>query len=165
MAINVSDYIDVESRAAELGCRVPAELALLPRNFDSADSKADLLYDNSADTVRKLLREAGARETPLETDDEEFSTLDNKAFEVIAPVLFVSAMLMTNNPGAVSIATGVMSNFATDLLRGVPGARSVKLDVIVQKPDKTCKKVKYDGPVNGLAELPPVLHEVFHDER
>jgi hypothetical protein len=56
MATNITDYISVHQRAADLGCAVPHGIALLPTNFDSATARADFLQRSEAATVRTLFR-------------------------------------------------------------------------------------------------------------
>jgi hypothetical protein len=40
MAVTVTDYADVEARAAELGLRQPDPLAILPRGFETGATEA-----------------------------------------------------------------------------------------------------------------------------
>src|SRR5215211_1833926 len=80
--VEVEPFINVRGHAAALGCPPPGGLALLPGNFETAGSRADLVHDASALTIRaawssegsKLRREAVARphtraasESPLQT--------------------------------------------------------------------------------------------------
>ena len=164
MTIQVSAYPDVLARARALGCAVPTELAVLPRNFDVAETLADLEYDNLAADIRKLLRQAGVRETPVENPGQDFPVLDLKSFEFVAPVIFVGASLMSNNPNMVAVATGVIGNYATDFFKGLPGIGKTTLNIVLQKPDGTCKRVTYEGPVSGITDLPDVLRGIFHND-
>ena len=53
--IDIAEYTDVARKVAELGCRYPERLALLPINFDSASAVDKLLQASEAATIRKLL--------------------------------------------------------------------------------------------------------------
>lgn len=46
MDIQVSNYIDVEAKALELGYTAPTGLAILPRNFATAVSSSKLIYED-----------------------------------------------------------------------------------------------------------------------
>jgi hypothetical protein len=78
MTVVVSDYVNVARRATELDCEVPGGLALIPRHFDTAVARAELLHESHASTVRKLWRAAGVDETPLEPADQAFPEVSEK---------------------------------------------------------------------------------------
>jgi hypothetical protein len=59
MPLRTVDYIDVAARARELGCRVPVGVALLPGNFATAASAAELRYHEAAPEVRSAWRSVG----------------------------------------------------------------------------------------------------------
>ena len=44
MTVEISTYIDVKKRVTDLGLNLPDSLAILPRNFDAAMSKDELLH-------------------------------------------------------------------------------------------------------------------------
>ena len=62
-------------------------------------------------------------------------------------------------PSSLSLSLNVIANYATDFLRGVSGNPNVKLDIVVEKNDKTCKKISYEGSIDGLKDLPAVIRE------
>jgi hypothetical protein len=45
MTLEISTYIDVKKRVADLGLNQPNSLAILPRNFDATTSKDELLHE------------------------------------------------------------------------------------------------------------------------
>jgi hypothetical protein len=57
LSVNVTEYVDVEARACELGLGMPGALAILPRGFDSSGVEA-LAHESEAATIRKVLRRA-----------------------------------------------------------------------------------------------------------
>lgn len=66
----VREGIDVEGRAAELGLDPPETFALLPLNFASAESAADLMAVDQTDVIRRMvLPDVGVAETPVEGDE------------------------------------------------------------------------------------------------
>ncbi|MEJ5311417.1 MAG: hypothetical protein WHX52_16775 [Anaerolineae bacterium] len=161
MEITKFDFVNVDERARSLGCNIPTNLALLPRNFEVAEFKENLLHESSAATIRVLFRNNNIIETPLELKGEKFPHISEKAFvEWIGPTIFVSSALLSQNPHILSLALGVISNYLTDFFKGVPGVGKVKLDVVVETKKKTCKKIHYEGPVSGLEKLAEVVQEV-----
>jgi len=164
MPVHVSDYINVRERAIELDCNIPTGLALLPRNFADAKIKEDLLHESTAPTVRILLRQAGITETALEREGERLHQAGQKDFaEWIGPIIFVSGALLSNNPQAISVALGVISNYLTDWFKGLTSGKNVRLDVVVEAGEEGYKRISYEGPVEGLRDLPQVVREVASD--
>jgi hypothetical protein len=53
----VQNYINVKEKVKQLGCNKPEGLALLPRNFEKANFKEDLVHEGTVDTVRKLWKQ------------------------------------------------------------------------------------------------------------
>lgn len=120
MEVEEIDYINVPERAASLGCNVPTGIALLPRNFDVAVEKRDLIHESSVPTVRTLWREAGINETKLEQDDERYPQISEKGLpEWEGPTVLVTFAWLSQNPAAFSIALGVISNYVTEIFLGL----------------------------------------------
>ena len=164
MPCEITDHVDVGTRAAELGLRSPSGLAILPRNFDSAASPCEFLYEGSTPTVRLLWREAGVTETSLESEVGKPTCVGEKAATWIAPTVFVSATLLAGNPQLVSIAINVISNYLSDMFRGLPVGRDVRLDLVVEKASRRkCVRVRYEGKLEGLRDLPKVVREASKD--
>jgi hypothetical protein len=166
MNIQREGFVDVVQRAQALGCRVPTGLALLPRNFESAASRDELLHESDVPTVRILWRRAGLQETPIEPEGERFPQISEKSFEEwVGPTIFVSGALMSQNPAIVSIALGLISNYLTSWFRGVTkGRRKAKLDIVLQVGKGRYEKLHYEGPVDGLQELAAIAREVGSNE-
>ena len=160
MPIKTSEYIDVKAQASKLGFETPRDLALLPINFDTADSKDDLVYEDAVLTVRKLWRQAGITETKLEKEEEKFPYKQRKSFEWVAPTIFVSASLLSQNPDFVSIALNVISTYLTDYFKGVVGHKTVKFDIVVEQDEqRKSKRIQYEGSLEGIDKLIEVIRE------
>ena len=153
--METSDYIDVDSRTRELGLDLPGGAVVLPYNLDDAEKSSDLIYPGSSGTVLKLFRAesevdvVGLTESPLpERRDHDFT--------LIFPVLFFSAAYLSENPHAISVTLGVISNYATKMLQGVPRGGNVKISLAIEsKETKTTKtqKIDYEGPPDKLEDL------------
>lgn len=156
----ITDYIDVGKKMADLGCRYPEQMALLPINFEAARSIAEFLQASEAATIKKLLL---AKKLPLNDildRNQRSPYLKNKSHEWAAPILFVSASLFSQNPALVSLALNVVGNYATDFFKGTLGIHEVTLNIVVAKKDKTFKKISYRGPTDGLKDLAKIIKEV-----
>ena len=158
----MSNYVDVKKRVEELHCNMPVSIALLPRNFADARSRDELVHESTAPTVRTLWRQNAITETPLERPGEKFPMVSEKAFTAwICPVIFVSYLLMSQNPHMITVALNIISNYLTGWFKGIPkDHRRVKLDIIVETKGANYKRVEYEGPLDGLRDLPAVIKEV-----
>jgi hypothetical protein len=165
MTVQIIAYVNVEERAKELDCNVPTELALLPRNFDTAESKAGLLHESSVATIRTLWHQAGIAETKIEKLGDKFPYIQENAFEWVGPIIFASASLLSQNPHLISVALGVIANYLTDWFKGIPGDKKVRLDIVVERTKgKICQRIHYEGGPEGLNELAKVLREAAKRE-
>src|SRR4051794_20228183 len=72
VSIDVHPFVDVKARVSELGCQVPTGLALLPRNFETAQSRDELVHDASGLSLRAAWRSEGVPETRLEPEGERW---------------------------------------------------------------------------------------------
>jgi hypothetical protein len=154
MTIQITDYINVVERAKELGCNIPTEIAFLPRNFDTAACRNDLIHESSVADFRILWRQASLNETRIESEGERLPQAEEKFFEWASPIIFISTLYLSQNPQGVSIALNIISNYLTDFFKGIPGNKKVRLDIVVeQTKTKKYLRVHYEGDEQGLAEV------------
>jgi hypothetical protein len=159
MTTKICDYVHVANRAKELGCVTPTGFAVLPENFESAAGRSSLLFGSQAATMLKLLKKDGLPVTNLLPAGERAPAIHNKHFEW-APAIFVSAALLSENPSAVAVALGIISNYATEFFKGMP-SRNVKLTIVVEiKKDRSCKKINYEGDASGLAHIANIVRQI-----
>lgn len=165
MSTTVQEYVDVASRAEQLGCSIPTMIAVLPRNFSTASSKDELVHESNAATIRTILRNEGITETPLEVEGERFPFVQENDFTWIGPVLFFTAAQLLENQAIVSVSLGVVGNYLTDFFRGVTGKRRVLFDVVVeQTKTKKTVRIHYDGDVDGFVHLANSVNEIVNNE-
>jgi hypothetical protein len=159
MTITVTDYVSVADRIAELGCVVPSGIAVLPDNFAKAATRKDLLFGSEASTLRKLFKNNNFPINDLLPAGERVGAIHNKHFEW-APLLFISVGLISNDPNAITVALGIIANYATDFFKGM-GSKKVKLSVVVEKKkDRTCKMISYEGDISGLSTLADAIRRI-----
>jgi hypothetical protein len=73
----------------------------------------------------------------------------------------VSAAVLGEYPLAVSVALNVIGNYVTDFLRGIAGKKTVKFDIVVERRrDRSCRKISYDGDVEGLSSLADIVRQI-----
>jgi hypothetical protein len=161
MSITVEDYVQVDERAAELGYSVPTRLAVVPINFETACTRADLCSASHTDTVIKFFKAEGISLDSFLLENEHLSYRVNKHFQWLGPTLFIPLALLNENPQIVSLAIGVLSNAITDFFKGIPRQqRNVKLNIVVQTNGSgTYKKILYDGDIEGLNSLPKIIRD------
>jgi hypothetical protein len=166
MPITIENYIDVKERALELECNIPDELSILPRNFEIAKSKSELVYESSVPDIRILFREAGIIETRLEKQGDKCFYKQDKHFDWIGPTIFISASFLSQNPHIISITEGIISNYLTDLFKGKFYSEKIELTYVLERTkDKEIKRIVYKGDLAGLDELPKIIRERLDNER
>jgi len=73
-------------------------------------------------------------------------------------------MLLSQNPHLMTIALNVISNYLTEWFRGIPrDGRKVKLRIITETKSGLYKEIEYEGPPDGLKDLPEVIREVHNE--
>jgi hypothetical protein len=163
MGIKVEDYVDVEKKLGELGCRPALGLAVLPENFKAANKIADFRQMSEASSVIKLFRAAGLEFTDLIDRPQRPPYIHNNYADWVAPALFLSSALWSQNPNAISVALSIIANYLTDLFKGIQNP-TVKLEFVVEKTkSRKCIMVKYEGDVTSITSLESVLRKVVDD--
>lgn len=164
MTTNISDYLNVGEKIRQLGGQMPVKLALLPANFETAASLTDFRQVSEAATVKTLFRQVGIQLEEIGRTGQKIPYVQNNAFEWVAPTLFVSAALLSENQGSISIALGVIANYATDFFKGMSEKKQVTLDVIVERTkSRTYRRISYKGDPDGLKSLPKIIGEMADD--
>ncbi len=135
MQTQLSDYVDVEKRALELGCNVPSGLAILPTNFDAATSYDELIHESTTPTIRSLWRQAGISETRIEKEGSKLPQRSKKSWEWVSPLIFVSQWMLTN--AALPITINIISTHLSDILKGHRNDADVTLEFVVETIEQT----------------------------
>jgi hypothetical protein len=163
MSIKFEDYVDVQAKLLELGCHPATGLAMLPENFQSVVKIDDFRQRSEAATVKKLFRAAGLELTELVDRAQRPPYIQNNAADWVAPILFVSSALWSQNPKIVSVSLSVIANYVTDLFKGVH-AKTIKLDFVVEKTKtRKCTRISYEGDASGIAALEGILRKVVDE--
>lgn len=157
MATSITDFVNVRTRALELGLPTVAELSILPRGFENAPDVSGLIRESDSSTLRKLFAEAGLEVQELQPAKKLPSSV-KKSADWIAPTLFVGSMLVTQNQVALQLALDVVSAYIVDFVKEKLPTGRVKFSVVVEtSKSKKFKQLTYEGPPSGLKDLPPML--------
>lgn len=164
MNTSISDFVSVRERLLTLGYRSPTGLAILPLNLEHAASASDIRLQSESATVKTLFRQAGIPLDELFEPSNRPPYVQNNDAHWIAPAIFVAAGVFSENPNAVSVALGVLSNYLTDFFKGRTGEPTIKATIIVETTKtKTCKRIEYEGNVEGLKALADVVRGTQDD--
>jgi len=166
MPIRVLDYTDVAARAGELGCRVPVGIALLPGNFTTAASTAELRYHEAAPQVRSAWRsigliDAGPARMPCPT-----TTRGPDASGRPTPLaVFFGAGSLSGPALLVTLALGAVAAVLTER-PGCASSREIQLDAVVERPNRggyTC--LRYHGDPCELVALARPVRGIWTDHQ
>ncbi len=161
MSITVADYVRVDQRIIALGCQFPDGIAVLPTNFETATNRSDFRQLSEAATIRALFRNNNILLGEVLPHAEKAPYIQNNNFDWVAPTLFISSAFLTQDPVAISVALNVLGNYVTDLFRGFSSKKAIKLDIVVERTkDHFCKKITYEGDVQGLNSLADIVRQV-----
>ena len=72
-------------------------------------------------------------------------------------------MMLSQNPHIVSVALGIIANYATEIFKAEPRGM-VKLSIVLEKrPKSECLRIDYVGPAEGLATIDTFLNKALED--
>lgn len=166
MKTTVTDYIGVREKLLQLGYRTPEGLSLLPANLEAATSAREVKQQSESATIRTLFRQAGIPIEDVYDPASRPSYIQNNDISWIAPTIFVAAGALSENPNIVSVALGVIANYLTDLFKGRIGQPVIKAMIVVeQTKSRSCKRIEYEGDVEGLHALAAVVRETQDDAK
>jgi hypothetical protein len=112
-----------------------------------------------SDTVRTLLKVNKIAYVEIFDEDDQPPYLQQYGSEWFGPTLFISASLLSQDPNALSVALGIITNYLYDLFKGAKDGKS-SLDVIFQQADGSCKEIHYSGPPDGLSKVAEIVKDL-----
>jgi len=159
--LEVEDY-DLATHLDRLTLPIPAGLALLPPNVESAGASEDLLDESTAATIRSLWRDEGIQDDLV---SESRRSVVKKDATLFLPTVVIGAAVMAQDPAAVTLALNIVGNYISEFFYGTFGKRRVKLEVVaVRKGRTTAKRVRYDGDPTGLPSVAEIVKALTDDE-
>lgn len=167
MSTETRSYLDVRARAEEFQCQLSDTICFLPRNFDTAKSKEDLLHEGSAPTIRKLLVQEGIELNTLDSPGSRLPLIQEKGIDWIGPTIFLSAEILLNQPDLPSLVLTTVRDYLIAYFRGMGRHPTVRLSVVTERrrgKKKEYRKIKYEGDVEGLKILDSMIRGTGADE-
>jgi hypothetical protein len=171
------DFVDVAARSRELGCEVPVRLVLLPGNFTTAASAAELRYHKAAPEVRSAWRRVGLIDegpgseagigdlglgassgvrTPIPTPQPAVP------FSCNVPLVAFFGRELRNGPARqVTYALGAVASVLS-AHSGEACASEIRFDAIVERPGRggyAC--IECRGDACELVELADTVREIL----
>jgi hypothetical protein len=167
MPVQVMDYIDVAARARELGCRAPLGIALLPDNFTTARSAAELCFHEAAPSVRSAWRNVGLIDVGLDRKYRQSPTRDRaSADQPVHLTVFFGAGLLRGGAGLVTLALGMVAAVLTERPGTGADLRDIRFDAIVERPDRSgYTLLAYHGDAFELVALARPVREIWAGRR
>ena len=152
MTVSTRTLENFEEQATKLVCSIPEGICVFPRNFDEAASPADLVYDDSAQTLRKLLKRAGVQDNGQMNEKNNYLLLRS---DLPVICLFAGWTVLTQDPTSVQLALGVAANYLTELCKGFRNPEEQECEVKVIREQMTNSKrsfeeTSYKGPISGV---------------
>ena len=165
-------FVDVAVRARELGCPIPVGIALLPGNFATAASAAELRYHKAAVEVRSAWLSIGLKdEGPSGTGVGDLGSGVRTPIPSPSPpapfccdvplVAFFGRKLRSESARLVTYALGAVASVLS-AHPGHAGASEIRFDAIVERPGRgsyVC--IEYLGDDCELVALAGKVREVL----
>lgn len=166
MPHTVQDNSGLKSRLEEFGLLSSSQLVLLPRNFETAASPSDFIYESQTINVQKYLKANGVECVKLPSSER---VLVQKDISMLLPAIFIGAGLVSENTNYFSVALNVLSNYVGDFFKTLSGRlpaeqavkTKVKFDCYVARPDGEIKRVSFDGPPEAFHEIKDLVHDIL----
>lgn len=138
-------------------------ILILPNNVN--DLNADILiYPSTTSSLIKEFKTKGLVASILGNSEKQTAYQDNRSIDWFAPTLFVTSTLLSQNPELINIALNVISNYLTDIFKGIKKDPTAKL-TLVHRDDIKMRytKINYDGPVSGLTEVKDIIKKLGNE--
>lgn len=169
MPHTVHDKSGLKSRFEELDLMSSSQLVLLPRNFETAASSSDFIYESQTINVQKYLKANGIECMKLPSSER---VLVQKDISMLLPAVFIGAGLVSQNTNYFSIALNVLSNYVGDFFKTLSGRlpaeqaikAKVKFDCYVARSDGEIISVSFDGPPEAFHEIKDLLNDVLKQD-
>lgn len=156
MDYKIEVYKELTDSLIRLKIAVPAGLAFIPENIDSADRIEDCIYTDTLSDLRKFIRANQIEIIELTKSNGLYRA--RKSADWFGPTLFVSASVISGNSELISIALNVISDYVTDFFKGSGRNTKIKMDIIVETNNKgTYKRIKYEGDAKGLEDVSKII--------
>ena len=160
MPVTELDYVSVSGRAAELGCSLP-EIAVMPDNFAVARSHKELRVRGNSIALRSVLENANFPLGSFCSAVERAASGDENFMHWEAG-LFLSASLLAREPYVVPVALSIIKAHLSEFFQSGP-EKTIRLSLVVERRDRSCRKLVYEGDIAGLRALAQSVSDVARE--
>lgn len=162
VTVETNDYVDVAARARELGCQVPVGIALLPGNFATAASAAELRYHEATPEVRSAWRSVGLIDAGPNLMLQQALARGRQATGPDVPlVVFFGGALRDFPARSITFALGAVASVLS-AGPGHAGATDFRFDAVVERPGRGgYARIEYRGDACELVALAGTVREIL----
>ncbi|WP_276300764.1 hypothetical protein [Halorussus lipolyticus] len=156
--LSIEEGFDVRREAKELGCNTDADIAFVPLGLAGAESKEELSYHDTTETVEKL---AEQEDLELDTfiDSGDTDTTKLKSTELFLGGLFVTVEFLRHNFSDVATLINIVHEHYSRV--AIDG--EAQMSVMVEE-DGEVTRIEYDGPIEGIDSVLDQLEEMKNDD-
>lgn len=128
----------------------------IPENVFDTEETSNFIYSETTSDLRKIFKKENVQVHYL-TEDKPLLR-SRKGADWYGPTLLFGLSVIVDNPHLIGISLNLVSSYLYDFFKGKIGDKSVKFEVVVEcKKKEEFKKINYEGPVEGIAELAKVV--------
>ncbi len=128
----------------------------IPENIFDCGETSNFIYSETTSDLRKILKKGNVQVHYL-TEDKPLLR-SRKGADWFGPTLLFGLSVIVDDPHLIDIGLNLVSSYLYDFFKGKIGDKSVKFEVVVEcKKKEEFKKITYEGPVEGIAELAKVV--------
>lgn len=153
---SIEKYYLVNESISKHEINLGQEIYFVPENLDEAELSSEFIYSESVSEIRKIFKKENIPINYLTNDKPLLRS--RKSADWYGPTLLFGISLLTESPYLIGISLNLISSYLYDFFKGINGSKSVRFEVIVEvNEEKEFKKIKYDGSIEGIAELEKVI--------
>jgi len=161
MTIEQSDYLNVGEQLNKLGLKSPQTMALLPARFAHAESFEECKHLADAATIKTVLKNANLPLEEIIEKDQRPPIINNNSYEIVLPAIYFTYSAFNGDIGTLYETAQAIVSYLSKAYPDPTKENTVKMSYVVETHEQgKCKKFKYEGPVDGLMQLPEVLKSV-----
>lgn len=169
------DFVDVAARSRELGCRVPARVALLPGNFAAAANTGEFQYHAATPHVRSAWQRVGLEDEGPGSEQGTSAGHDRNSpgipdrvpsrsnGESIPLVAFFGSALLTGPEWCPTVALSLVSRVLA-LHPACASPWEVRFHAVVGRPSGGCVCIEYQGDAFGIVALTRDVRRIWADD-
>jgi len=153
--IEVTEFVDVDSRLKSLGMALPDGFVIMPSNVATAEDAEELVYAESATAIVKLLRQFSGLD-PKTLSDPPLQVVHNRDISVYLPLMYISANCFVENREALEAALKVIAEYVSTLLRGLAKGRNLSSAFVLERKVTGAtiyERFEYTGPPETLLQV------------